>query len=136
MLSSPRFPGLHLLAVQKHGGEEALSPLALSPLYSFSLCKSTHYLSITTSLRSPLRSCPIGSPCQVSQCVPIIGLSLHHCSLTVCFKTAVEQFFWNMSSSTAAPLDLSVSVQVSIRMHKAKGMGWGGLYDLLGALLS
>lgn len=34
VLSSLYFPGLRLLAGQKHGGEEALSTLALSPLYT------------------------------------------------------------------------------------------------------
>lgn len=114
MLSSPQFPGLHLWAVQKHGGEEALSLLALSLLYTpiqplqippLSVC---HHL----SLQSPqIMSHWLSLP--VSQCAPITGLSLHHCSLTVCFKTAVEQFFWNMSSSIAAPLDGSVAAGVS-----------------------
>lgn len=86
-------------------------PWLSAPLHTHSAsANTTHYLSITTSLCCPLSSCPIGSPCQISQSAPITGLSLHHYSLTVHFKTAVEQFFWNRSSSTAAPLGFSVAI--------------------------
>lgn len=92
-------------------GGGSFYPGSQPPLHTHSAsANGTHCLSITTSLRCPLSSCPTGPPCQVSQSALIIGLSLHHCSPTVRFKTAVEQFFWNMSSSREAPLGLSVVV--------------------------